>query len=257
MCMDSRSRPELTPKVHGFLETVKLLNPKLSRSRAMSARAVFARAALGALLPVQARTRMRTKPRATLSRAIALLLVGWLGGSLLAACGADPKTVEGALSLAASAVGARDHEALFHSLDERARFSLASVYQARSLAAQVIRTSYPAAAQASALAELGDAVNAKSDVDLFRARCGDACLDAIAAALGAPSQVQMEDRVALVKTVRGSEARLYRADDGRYGLMWETAALMRERTRAAAELDLIQKNGALYRSQRALQNAQN
>ena len=222
----------------------------------MSARPVFALAPEGALRPAQARARLRSQPCGALSRAIALLLVGLLGGSLLTACGADAKTVEGALSLAASAVGARDHEALFHSLDERARFSLASVYQARTLAAQVIRTSYPATAQASALAELGDAVSAKSDVELFRARCGDACLDAIAASLGAPSQVQMEDRVAVVKTVRGSEARLYRADDGRYGLMWETAALMRERTRAAAELDLIQKNGELYRSQRALKSSQ-
>jgi hypothetical protein len=179
----------------------------------------------------------------------ALLVLATLG---VAACSADPTTVEGALSAAASAVGARDHDALLQVLDERARFSLSSVYQARTLAAGVIRESYPADAQAAALAELGDAVAAHSTVELFRARCGDACLDAFAATLGAPSEVRMEDRVAIVKTVRGTEARLYRADDGRYGLMWETSALMRERTRAAAELDLIQKNGQLYRSQRAL-----
>ncbi|MDB4974749.1 MAG: hypothetical protein JWN48_3090 [Myxococcaceae bacterium] len=172
---------------------------------------------------------------------------------LAAACSSDSRTVEGALSSAASAVGARDHEALFQALDERARFSLASVYQARTLAAQVIRESYPAEARAAALTELGDAVTAKSSVELFRARCGDPCLDAIAASLGAPAQVRTEDRIAIVKTVRGTEAQLYRADDGRYGLVWESAALMRERTRAAAELDLIQKNGELYRSQRALQ----
>lgn len=172
--------------------------------------------------------------------------------SLAQACASDARTVEGALANAASALGARDHAALFQALDERARFSLASVYQARKVAARVIRANYPPEAQAKALAELGDAVAAKSDVELFRARCDDACLDALSASMGAPRDVRVEDRIAIVQTVRGTETRLYRADDGRYGLVWETAALMRERARAAAELDLIQKNGALYSSQRAL-----
>lgn len=183
---------------------------------------------------------------------ISTLLLTLVSVSLCQACGSDAKTVEGALSNAASAVGARDYEALFQALDERARFSLSSVYQARTLAAQVIRDNYPVEARASALAELGDAVHAKSSVALFRARCDDACLDALAASIGAPREVRIEDRIAIVQTVRGTETRLYRADDGRYGLVWDTDALMRERTRAAAELDLIQKNGEVYRSQRAL-----
>ena len=168
------------------------------------------------------------------------------------ACSSDAKTVEGALANAASAVGARDYAALFQALDERARFSLSSVHLARKVAARVIRANYPPEAQASALAELGDAVDVESDVELFRARCDDACLDALSASLGAPREVRIEDRIAIVQTVRGTETRLYRADDGRYGLVWDSTALMRERTRAAAELDLIQKNGELYRSQRAL-----
>ncbi|MDB4985336.1 MAG: hypothetical protein JWN04_514 [Myxococcaceae bacterium] len=226
MCMDSRSGPELPLKVHGFRETVKLLTRKIRALCAMSD--------------------LRARARHLL--AVCSLVIA-------ASCSADAKTVEGALALAASAVGARDHDALFQALDERARYSLASVYQARTLAAKVIRESYPPEARASALAELGDAVNAHSSVELFRARCGDRCLDAIASSLGAPGDVKLEGRVAVVKNVRGTEARLYRADDGRYGLVWETAALMRERTRAAAELDLIQKNGVLYRSQRALRDA--
>lgn len=183
------------------------------------------------------------------------MLLSAIAAISLAGCGADPTTVEGALARAASAVGARDHEALFAALDQRARFALSSVYKARSVAAQEIRSSYPQSAQRSALAELGDTVDAKSDVDLFRRRCGDGCLDGIAAMLGAPASVQVEGRISTIKTVRGTEAQLYRDDDGRYGLVWETPALVRERTRAAAELDLIQKNGAQYRSQRALEGS--
>jgi hypothetical protein len=171
------------------------------------------------------------------------------------ACGADTTTVEGALAGAASAVGARDHEALFAVLDQRSRFALSSVYTARKAAAEEIRKSYPQAAQRSALAELGDAVDARSDADLFRLRCGETCLDAFASVLGAPTSIVFDDKLATVKTVRGTETQLYRGDDGRFGLVWETAALVRERTRAAAELDLIRKNGQQYRSQRALEGA--
>lgn len=179
----------------------------------------------------------------------ALLITSFVVG----ACGGDATTVEGALARAASAVGARDHEALFAVIDQRSRFALASVYNARKLAAQEIRGSYPQEAQHVALAELGDAIDAKSDVDLFRLRCGDVCLDAFALVLGAPSSVELDDRLATVSTVRGTKTQLYRGEDGKYGLVWETAALVRERTRAAAELDLIRKNGQQYRSQQALE----
>jgi hypothetical protein len=178
-----------------------------------------------------------------------LLIATFVSG----ACGGDAATVEGALARAASALGARDHEALFAVIDQRSRFALASVYNARKLAAKEIRASYPQEAQHVALAELGDAVDAESDADLFRLRCGDVCLDAFAAELGAPSSVQVDDRLATVTTVRGTQTQLYRGDDGKFGLVWETAALVRERTRAAAELDLIRKNGQQYRSQRALE----
>jgi hypothetical protein len=178
--------------------------------------------------------------------------LGAIAAFLLAACGPDPRTVEGALSAAASAVAARDHAALLQALDERARNSLSSVYFARKAAAEEIRASYPQQAQPNALSELGDAVQAESDVELFEQRCGDACLDALASTLGAPRSVKTEGRIAIVATVRGTEAQLYRGDDGRYGLVWESSALMRERTRAAAELDLIKKNAGQYRAQRAL-----
>lgn len=184
---------------------------------------------------------------------------GW-GGTVLAlalccagsACGGDPKTVEGALSLAASAVARSDYEDLFANIDERSRFALSSVYFARKQAARTIREAYPVEAQAGALAELGDAALAESAVDLFRRRCDAACVHAFAAQLGAPASTRVEGKLAVVQTVRGTTAELYRGDDGRYGLVWDTAALARERTRSAAELDLIEKNAAVYRSRRAL-----
>ncbi|HEX5658406.1 MAG TPA: hypothetical protein VFX59_14485 [Polyangiales bacterium] len=149
-------------------------------------------------------------------------------------------------------MAAHDHRALLQALDQRARDSLSSVYFARKAAAEEIRANYPPDAQAQALAELGDAVQADSDAALFALRCPDPCLDALAGSLGAPRSVRVNDRISLITTVRDTEAELYRADDGTYGLVWESAALMRERTRAAAELDLIKKNGAQYRMQRKL-----
>jgi hypothetical protein len=232
--MDSRSGPELPHKVHGFRETVKRQHPERVVASAMSP-----------LLAYAAYELARLHPR----------FIRWLGALTVVfavACGPDPHTLEGGLAAAAAAVAARDHAALLRALDERARDSLSSVYFARKAAAEEIRASYPAAAQESALRELGDALQADSDVALFALRCPDACLDALASSLGAPRSVRVDDRISTVTTVRDTEAQLYRADDGSYGLVWESAALMRERTRAAAELDLIKKNGAQYRAQRAL-----
>ncbi len=175
---------------------------------------------------------------------------------LAVGCGPDPHTVEGGLAAAAAAVAARDHAALFRALDQRARDSLSSVYFARKAAAEEIRASYPVEAQPGALRDLGDALEADSDVALFAQRCADACLDGLANSLGAPRSVAVDDRICTVTTVRGTQAQLYRADDGSYGVVWDSAALMRERTRAAAELDLIKKNGAQYRAQRKLNGSE-
>jgi hypothetical protein len=232
--MDSRSGPELPHKVHGFRETVKRLRPDDEATSAMSP--MLADAA----------------HRPSLIRMRCIRRLGALAFVVAAACGSDPRTVEGALAAASGAVAARDHAALFRALDPRARDSLSSVYFARKAAAEEIRASYPPAAQPPALRELGDALQAESDVALFALRCPDPCLDALAGSLGAPRSVQVRDRISTVTTVRDTEAQLYRADDGSYGLVWESAALMRERTRAAAELDLIKKNGAQYRAQREL-----
>jgi hypothetical protein len=168
-------------------------------------------------------------------------------------CGADETRVEGAVSRAASAVASRDYDALFALIDERSRFALSSVYHARRQAADVIRESYPADARAQALAELGDAVGAQSPVELFRQRCPAACVSQLAAPLGAPRAVREDGEQTVVTTVRDTEFALHRGKDGRYGLVWQTDALVRERSRAAAELDLIQKNARAYKARQALQ----
>ena len=219
--MDSRSKsgPELPHKVHGFREPVK---------------------ACCLELVVNA-----TRP------ATAGLLAACVV-SLLAACGGDPTTVAGAVSAAASAVGNRDHASLFPLLDERGRFALGATHRARHQAAALIRETYPEPERTTALAELGDAVTAATATDLFAQRCPDACLSELARSLGAPREVKVDGPLTRVTTVRGTELGLYRAEDGRYGIVWETDALVRERSRAAAELDLIQKNAAAYRAQHAL-----
>lgn len=206
-----------------------------------------------ALHAVFARFAARARQRADSSCGASALAV--VGSIWLAACGSDPTQIEGALSRASSAVASRDHAALFAMIDERSRFALAAVYGARQRAAEVIRTSYPPEAQSAALRDLGDAVEAESAVDLFRRRCDDACVQAFASVLGAPSEVHSDGDESVVRTVRGTETRLHRGKDGQFGLVWETAALARERTRASAELELIEANGETYRAQQALRTA--
>ncbi|MET0341996.1 MAG: hypothetical protein ABW252_13405 [Polyangiales bacterium] len=222
MCMDSQSGPELPHKVHGFREPVKRPSPKMP-SRRDGLKSAIAFAALSAVAG--------------------------------AGCGGDPTRIEGAVSRAASAVASHDHAELFSLIDERARFSLASVHHARRQAAGIIRAEYPAEGREAALAELGDAALAETAVDLFRRRCPAACVAALGAPLAAPRTVSEQGDVTIVDTVRDTRITLHRGKDGRYGLVWQTDALIRERSRAAAELDLIQKNARAYQAQRALRSA--
>jgi hypothetical protein len=160
--------------------------------------------------------------------------------------------VEGAISLAAQAVADRDSRALFPMIDQRARNALASLVKARARAVDVIQKSYPAEAREEALRALGDAREAADPPALFAQRCDDACLDAFAERLSAPERVEEQGQLVIVQTVRGKQLELFRGKDGRYGLVWNTQALQRESSRAFAELDLIQRNAALYEKQRAL-----
>ena len=190
--------------------------------------------------------------RARLKSAIVVAALAPLG---LLSCTGDATQVEGAVARAAAAVASRDHAALLEMIDERARSALQSVYRARQQAAATIRASYPVEARAAALAELGDAAEATSALALFQMRCPDACVTQLGDPLGAPRTVREEGDLTRVTTVRGSELSLHRGKDGRYGLVWQTDALMRERARASAELELIQKNARAYEAQRALREA--
>jgi hypothetical protein len=178
-----------------------------------------------------------------------------LAAALLALTGcadSDPRTVEGALGRASVALARRDSAAAFRLIDQRARHALAAIVQARTQAAQAIETSYPEADRASAISALGDAATVPDAVALFRLRCGDACLADLSSQVAAPVELREEGPVAHVKTARGNELTLYRGKDGFYGLVWHTEELSRERDRAAAELELVQKNAALYQKQQAL-----
>ena len=170
------------------------------------------------------------------------------------ACGEDPRTVEGALGKAATALARRDARALFRVVDQRARHALAAVVQARREAATLIRESYPPEERPRALAALGDALAASDAADLFAARCPTACLDDLAGQVGAPAEVRSLGAVSVVRTTRGAELELYRGTDTWYGIEWHTEELMRERDRAAAELELVQKNAETYRRAAALSN---
>jgi len=64
--------------------------------------------------------------------------------------------------------------------------------------------------------------------------------------------VREEGRLAHVTTVRGDTLTLYKADDGSYGLVWNSDALVRERARAYAELELTKRNAKLYEEKRGL-----
>ncbi len=169
------------------------------------------------------------------------------------ACGPDAREVDGAIASVIAAAEKRDAPKLFNSLDQRARFAMSGLIKARQKAAEVIQVSYPKEAQAQAFASLGDAYRADSATSLFALRCNDACMDALAAKMASPKEVVHEGDLARVVTVRGEQLELFRGNDGRYGLVWNTDSLKRESTRAYAELDLIEKNAELYKKKRALQ----
>lgn len=219
MCMDSRSGPELSNKVHGFDETVKHHHP----------------------FPAGASCNR----------------FAWVSGLVFAsvvACGggSDPRELEGALSRAADALAQRDAADLFRVIDQRARHAMASITESRRNAATLIRKSYPTALQGQALSELGDAAGARDASDLFRLRCDATCLDGLSQQVGAPVETRQEGVEIVVKTARGGELRMYRGNDTWYGIVWNTEALRRERDRAAAELDQVKSNAALYDEQRKL-----
>jgi hypothetical protein len=210
--MDSHSGPELPSKVHVFCEAVKLL--------------------------------CRNQRLPTLNHL-------WILG-VLASCGPANSDVRGALGEAAAAVGKHDERALFLALDQRARFALDAIVTARKQARTLIETSYPSTDAQAALEALGEAAQAKNGVALFALRCNAACMDDLGQKIAAPRSIREEGPLSHVETVRGDTLDVFRADDGSFGLVWNSEALVRERARAYAELELVKRNASLYDQKRAL-----
>jgi hypothetical protein len=173
----------------------------------------------------------------------------------VAGCGdgkPDPRTVRGALAAAAQAVEARDAARLFRVVDQRARHALASIVSSRAEAKRLIEADYPQNERAAALAALGDAATVSSAAELFALRCDAACLDGLAAQLGAPASEQRQGASVVVRTARGQTLHMHAGSDTWYGLVWNTDALIEERARAARETEQIRDNAALYARRRAL-----
>jgi hypothetical protein len=176
---------------------------------------------------------------------------------LLGCWSPDTREPRGALALASQAVEAGDAQLLFRVIDVRSRHALAAIQRARSEAAGLIRAHYPAEAQASALAQLGDAAVATDVTDLFVRRCPKACQVEIGARLGAPTGekvVQGEAGPELeITTATGGTLRLYKGKEGHYGLVFHRRELSDERDRAARELEQIRQNADVYRKRKALE----
>jgi hypothetical protein len=66
------------------------------------------------------------------------------------------------------------------------------------------------------------------------------------------SEVSERAGLTLVRTVRGGEYVLYRTPKLRYGVVFETDALVRERRRAFAALASIEANAKVYAKQKTL-----
>jgi hypothetical protein len=194
-------------------------------------------------------SRLRRDPCTTFIIAVIAGAAGLLPGCFEP----DQRTVRGALDAAARACEANDARALFSVVDRRGRDALFSIAHRRRLAAALVRTDYPEPERATALRALGDGADAKDAADLFAKRCPSACLSELAARLGAPvGQVTRGDELE-VRTAAGATLRMYRGQDGLWGVVWHTDGLSEERTRAWRELVQIEENAAVYRRRRALE----
>jgi hypothetical protein len=171
---------------------------------------------------------------------------------LLAACGPSLDEPQGVLGLLARGCAGENAEALFSALDERSRFALDAIVDARRKARSLILAQYPADARDEALKQLGREAEVENGAQLFVQRCVAACRAQLCDKVGAVASVAAEGPVTRVRTVRGGEYLLARTKEGRYGVSYETDALARERKRAYAELSLIEANVKVYATQKTL-----
>lgn len=175
---------------------------------------------------------------------------------LAGGCGGapDPRTIEGVTAYAMQALEHGDAARLFRVVDARSRHAMISIVADRHAARDAIRARYPASEQASALALLGDAAEARDAADLFARRCLEPCLGAFQDALGAPTETHPDGDELVVRTTRDAEVRLYRKRESDWwGLVWRTRELVAERDRANRDLAVILENAATYERRRALE----
>ncbi len=174
------------------------------------------------------------------------------------ACGGrpDPRTLEGATAYAAEAIAEGDTTRLYRVIDSRARAAMISIVTDRLRAREIIERSYPEAERAAAVAALCDAAEVRDAPGLFVRRCDSRCIASIRDSLGAPTEVRMEGRVAVVRTPRERELRWYRKTDADWwGLEWNTQALSDERERANRDVAAIEENARTFERRRALEGS--
>jgi hypothetical protein len=164
----------------------------------------------------------------------------------------DASDVRSALAGAASALEGGDAVGLFPYIDERTRFALASTVKSSTEARALIEAHYPEAERAGALTALGDRAQVSSAAELFERRCGVECMRTLAAQVGVPvSQEAVGDELR-VTTNRGGTLHMFAGSDGRFGIVWNTAACALERSQTSRDLTQIRENAAVYRKRREL-----
>jgi hypothetical protein len=194
--------------------------------------------------------RSASPPRHFCARLVALASLA----SATLGCSPDTRSVEGALAAAARATESGDARALYKVLDERARHAMISIVRDRRRSAELVQAQYPEPERSRTLAALGEAAHVEDAASLFARRCDAGCMAAIAAQLAAPRSQRQAGAELVVDTARDTEVRLYRGSDTRYGLVWQTEALSRERNQAARDAEQIQKNADLYAKRRRLES---
>jgi hypothetical protein len=184
------------------------------------------------------------------------VLLGVWADTCFVGCGLgtpDPRNLRGALAGAAQALEAQDAKKLFHFIDQRARHALSSIAHSHDGMCKLIAADYPENERPSALARLGDCTAAGSAEALFVARCGSACMQALAAQVGAPVSEQPQGDEVEVRTSKGTLLHMHAGTDHWYGIVWKTPELIEERMQASRELQAVTENAAVYRKRRELE----
>lgn len=165
----------------------------------------------------------------------------------------DPRTADGALEYLALAANEGDKFKLFRGQDQVARHALDATFKMRHETARIISDTYPASAVPAALAELGDALNVESTLELFFRRCDAACLEWFSRNLGAAAEQQATGALVVIRTINDTKLTLRKGTDGWYGVVWRTDEWVAERDRAARDLAQVQENARVYSARKRLE----